>query len=215
MAGGAEPFSRIALVGFARMRAMAPEGCTPFAAGRRGMTLGEGAAFLVVESAEHAERRGAKAVARVGGLGLAADAHHPTTPRPDGSGMAAAMRNGLRAARLAADEVGWVSAHGTGTPLSDAAEARALHDVLGGRVPVSSIKGALGHSLGAATAVEAVVSVCVLRDGVLPPNTGITAADPELELDVVLTPRRLDRDWVLSCGYAFGGLDSALVLGRP
>lgn len=214
LAGGAEPFSRIALVGFARMRAMAPEGCTPFAAGRRGMTLGEGAAFLVVESAEHAERRGAKAVARVGGLGLAADAHHPTTPRPDGSGMAAAMRHGLRAAGLAADEVGWVSAHGTGTPLSDAAEARALHDVLGARPPVSSIKGALGHSLGAATAVEAVVSVCVLRDDVLPPNTGAAAVDPELGIDLVLTSRRLDRDWVMSCGYAFGGLDSALVLGR-
>lgn len=215
LAGGAEPFSRIALVGFARMRAMAPEGCTPFAAGRRGMTLGEGAAFLVVESAEHAERRGAKAVARVGGLGLAADAHHPTTPRPDGSGMAAAMRHGLRGAGLAADEVGWVSAHGTGTPLSDAAEARALHDVLGARPPVSSIKGALGHSLGAATAVEAVVSVCVLRDDVLPPNTGAAAVDPELGIDLVLTPRRLDRDWVMSCGYAFGGLDSALLLGRP
>ena len=129
--------------------------------------------------------------------------------------MAAAMRHGLRAAGLAADEVGWVSAHGTGTPLSDAAEARALHDVLGARPPVSSIKGALGHSLGAATAVEAVVSVCVLRDDVLPPNTGAAAVDPELGIDLVLTPRRLDRDWVMSCGYAFGGLDSALLLGRP
>lgn len=215
VAGGAEPFSRIALLGFARMRATAPTGCRPFAADRAGMTLGEGAAFTVIESADHAAARGAKPLALVGGLGLAADAHHPTAPREDGAGMAAAVRSALAEAGVAPGGIGWVSAHGTGTPRSDAAEALALASVFG-RVPVSSSKGALGHGLGAATAIEAVLSVCALRDGLLPPNVGGADPDPALDLDVVTEARQVDDlDWVLSCGYAFGGLDSALVLGRP
>jgi 3-oxoacyl-[acyl-carrier-protein] synthase II len=216
LAGGVEPFSRIAMLGFARMRAMAPDGCRPFAPARRGMTLGEGAAFVVVESREHAAARGAMPLARIGGLGLAADAHHPTAPREDGSGMAAAMRAGLKAAEVSPGDVGWVSAHGTGTPRSDSAEALALHEVFGPSVPpVSSAKGAIGHTLGAATAVEAVLSVLALRDGVLPPNGGVDACDEGLDLDVVLAARPSALYWVMSCGYAFGGLNSALLLGRP
>jgi 3-oxoacyl-[acyl-carrier-protein] synthase II len=216
LAGGVEPFSRIALVGFARMRAMAPDGCRPFAPARRGMTLGEGAAFVLVESREHAASRGATALARIGGLGLAADAHHPTAPREDGSGMAAAMRAGLKAADLSSGDIGWISAHGTGTPRSDAAEALALREVFGPTVaPVSSVKGALGHTLGAATAIEAVLSVLAMRDGVLPPNGGVETSDETLGLDVVLAARPSATDWVMSCGYAFGGLNSALLLGRP
>ena len=216
LAGGVEPFSRIAMLGFARMRAMAPDGCTPFAPARRGMTLGEGAAFVLVESAEHAAARGAVPLARIGGLGLAADAHHPTAPREDGSGMAAAMRAGLKAADLSPGDVGWVSAHGTGTPRSDTAEAHALHDVFGPSVPpVSSAKGMLGHTLGAATAIEAVLSVLAVRDGVLPPNGPVTEVDEALGLDVVVEARRADPRWVMSCGYAFGGLNSALLVGRP
>jgi 3-oxoacyl-[acyl-carrier-protein] synthase II len=217
VAGGVEPFSRIAMLGFARMRAMAPDGCRPFAPARRGMTLGEGAAFVVVESQAHAAARGATPLARIGGLGLAADAHHPTAPREDGSGMAAAMRAGLKAADVSPGDVGWVSAHGTGTPRSDTAEAAALREVFGPSVPpVSSAKGAVGHTLGAATAVEAVLAALALRDGVLPPNGGVAEADPELGLDVVVKARRRpDLAWVMSCGYAFGGLNSALLLGRP
>ena len=216
VAGGAEPLSRIALLGFARMRAVAPDGCRPFAADRNGMTLGEGAAFLVLESADHAADRGAKPVATVGALGLAADAHHPTAPLEDGSGMAAAMRAALSGTGIAPDEVGWVCAHGTGTPRSDAAEALALTGVFAGGVPVSSTKGALGHGLGAATAIEAALAVCALRDGVLPPNVAGLEPDPALGLDVVTAPRAVDDlAWVLNCGYAFGGLNSALLLERP
>ena len=212
VAGGVEPFSRIAMVGFARMRAMAPDGCAPFGLGRRGMTLGEGAGFVVLQRA--VDTWAARAV--VGGLGLSADAHHPTAPREDGSGMAAAMRSALAASDLAPADIGWVSAHGTGTPRSDAAESLALHTVFGDTPPpVSSIKGALGHALGAATALEAVVAVRSLEMRTLVPNTGVTQVDPALDVDVVLTPRELARlDWVLSCGYAFGGLNSALVFGR-
>ena len=227
LAGGVEPFSRLALLGFARMRATAPDRCRPFAAGRRGMMLGEAAAFLVVEAAEHAERRGAHVRAVVGSLGLAADAHHPTAPREDGSGMAAAMRAGLTSAGVQPADVGWVSAHGTGTPRSDAAEALALRSVFGADPPpVSSVKGAIGHSLGAATAVEAVLGVLALEARVLPPNTGLAPdgtgagdagaeVDPVIDLDVVRDARDVPAlSWVMSCGYAFGGLNSALLLGR-
>jgi 3-oxoacyl-[acyl-carrier-protein] synthase II len=152
----------------------------------------------------------------VGGLGLSADAHHATAPREDGSGMAAAMRAALTASDLAPRDIGWVSAHGTGTPRSDAAESLALHTVFGDTPPpVSSVKGALGHALGAATALEAVLSVRSLETRTLVPNAGVTQVDPTLDVDVVLSAREApELDWVLSCGYAFGGLNSALVLGR-
>jgi len=212
LAGGVEPFSRIAMVGFARMRAMAPDGCSPFGLGRRGMTLGEGAGFVVLQ--RRADAGSARAV--VAGLGLSADAHHPTAPREDGSGMAAAMRAALSASGLMPSDIGWVSAHGTGTPRSDAAESLALHTVFGDTPPpVSSVKGALGHALGAATALEAVLSVRSLEAGMLVPNAGVAQVDPALDVDVVVTAREAHGlDWVLSCGYAFGGLNSALVLGR-
>jgi 3-oxoacyl-[acyl-carrier-protein] synthase II len=211
VAGGVEPFSRLAMLGFARMRAMAPDGCAPFGRGRRGMTLGEGAGMLVLQRAADAERP----LAVVGALGLSADAHHPTAPREDGVHMAAAMRAGLDRTGLGPRDVGWVSAHGTGTPRSDAVEALSLGSVFPVAPPVSSIKGALGHTLGAATAIEAVVAVCALRDRVLPPNTGPADLDETLGVDVVSAPRPVrDLDWVMSCGFAFGGLNSALMLGR-
>jgi 3-oxoacyl-[acyl-carrier-protein] synthase II len=176
------------------------------------MTLGEGAGFVVLQ--RRADAGSARAV--VAGLGLSADAHHPTAPREDGSGMAAAMRAALSASGLMPSDIGWVSAHGTGTPRSDAAESLALHTVFGDTPPpVSSVKGALGHALGAATALEAVLSVRSLEAGMLVPNAGVAQVDPALDVDVVVTAREAHGlDWVLSCGYAFGGLNSALVLGR-
>lgn len=217
VAGGVEPFSRIALLGFARLRAMAQDRCRPFDAVRTGMQLGEAAAFVVVEDEGRAAARRAPVLAVVGGVGLSGDAHHPTSPRPDGSGMAAAMRAGLGAAGIASSEVGWVNAHGTGTVASDAAEARAIAETFGPHgVPVSSQKGAFGHCMGAATAVEAVVSVLAIGAGVVPPTAGLVQADPGLPVDVVGEVRpMLGRRWVLSCGFAFGGLNSALVLGPP
>jgi 3-oxoacyl-[acyl-carrier-protein] synthase II len=215
IAGGVEPFSRIALLGFARSRAMSSDLCRPFDQNRTGMQLGEAAAFLVLESERRALARGAEALAVVAGFGLSGDAFHPTAPREDGSGMAAAMRACLADARLS--DVGWVCAHGTGTVRSDAAEANALHHVFGDSPPpVSSVKGALGHSLGAATAVQAVVAVLALRHRVLPPNANLIRLDETLGLDVLSEPRPAPRlAGVLSCGYAFGGLNSALLLGAP
>lgn len=215
VAGGVEPFSRIAMLGFARSRAMSSDLCRPFDRNRSGMQLGEAAAFLVLESERRALARGAEPLATVAGFGLSGDAFHPTAPREDGSGMAAAMRACL--ADAGPSDVGWICAHGTGTARSDAAEANALHDVFGDNPPpVSSVKGALGHSLGAATAVQAVVAVLALRHRVLPPNANLDHVDETLRLDVLSEPRpapRLER--VLSCGYAFGGLNSALLVGAP
>lgn len=213
VAGGVEPFSRIAMLGFARMRAMAPEGCAPFGRDRRGMTLGEGAGFLVLR--RRRDTGDVPALATVGAIGLAADAHHPTAPREDGASMIAAMRAGLARTGLDPADVGWVSAHGTGTPRSDAVEAMALRTVFGDAPPVSSLKGAIGHTLGAATAIEAVVAVRALREEVLPPNTGTVDLDETLELDVVRSARHAPGlGWVMSCGFAFGGINSALLLGR-
>lgn len=216
LAGGIEPFSRIAMLGFARMRAMAPEGCSPFGRGRRGMTLGEGAGVLVLQRRSDVRAGGTGPLATVGSVGLTADAHHPTAPREDGEPIQAAMRAAMERTGVPPGQVGWISAHGTGTPRSDAVESLSLRAVFGDPPPVSSIKGALGHAMGAATAIEAVVSVCALRDRVVPPNTGVLEVDEALGLDVVGTARALpDISWVMSCGFAFGGLNSALLLGRP
>ncbi|MDQ3463388.1 MAG: beta-ketoacyl-[acyl-carrier-protein] synthase family protein [Actinomycetota bacterium] len=216
VAGGVEPFSRIAMVGFARLRAMSRDRCRPFDRNRRGMQLGEGAAFLVLERESAARRRGAPVRAVVGGLGLSGDAHHPTAPRPDGSGITAAMRQALELTGIGARDVGWINAHGTGTAQSDAAEARAVAAVFGVDDPpgVSSLKGAVGHCMGAATAVEAALSVIALGRRTLPPNVGLLDRDEELPIDVVTAARPSpDLRWVMNCGYAFGGLNSALLLG--
>ena len=186
VAGGVEPFSRIALLGFARSRAMSSDFCRPFDRARTGMQLGEASAFLVLEPEDRASARGVEPLAVVAGLGLSGDAFHPTAPREDGSGMAAAMAACLGPSR----DVGWVCAHGTATAKSDAAEARALHEVFGDAPPpVSSLKGALGHSLGAATAVQAVVAVLALRERMLPPNANLVDVDESLGLDVVESAR--------------------------
>ena len=215
IAGGVEPFSRIAMLGFARMRAMAPHGCAPFGRVRRGMTLGEGAGFLVLQRRTDADVAGARTLARIGSIGLASDAYHPTAPREDGTHMVAAMRSGLERTGLAPEDVGWVSAHGTGTQRSDAVEALSLRAVFGDPPPVSSVKGAIGHTLGAATAIEAALAVCALREGVLPPNAGADEIDDALEVDVVQSARPAPGlGWVMNCGFAFGGLNSALLLGR-
>ena len=217
VAGGVEPFSRIAMLGFARARAMSPNVCRPFDRSRDGMQLGEAAAFVVLEREGDARERGTVPRAVVAGLGLSGDAFHPTAPREDGSGMAAAMRASLADAGHAAADVGWVCAHGSGTIRSDAAEARALHTVFGDAPPpVSSIKGALGHSMGAATAVQAAVATLALTNGVIPPTATLVEPDESLALDLPTDPRAApELAWVMSCGFAFGGLNSALVLGLP
>ena len=214
LAGGAEPFSRLALVGFSRSRAMASDVCRPFDARRSGMLLGEGAAMFVLERAEQARARKAIPLAEVVSLGLSCDAHHPTAPLPDGSGMLRAMEAALEEAGVATNAVDWVNAHGSGTRASDAAEARALRDLFGSKLPtVSASKGALGHALGASSALE--LAVCV--QGLLEQTVPSTAGHETPESDGVActrAPMRRPLRWVLNNAFAFGGVNSSLLLRR-
>jgi 3-oxoacyl-[acyl-carrier-protein] synthase II len=219
LAIGCEAFSRLAFVGFSRMRAMSSDLCRPFSRGRPGLLLGEGAAGLLLETEAAARARGAEPLAFVDGFGLSCDAFHITGPRQDGAGAAAAMTQALRRSGIAPAEIDYLNAHGTGTALNDRMESVAIHKVFGDRaraVPVSSIKALIGHTLGAAGAIEAVASVLALRRGVIPPTWNFVEPDPECDIDCVPNePRPAKLIHVLSNSYAFGGNNSSLVLSSP
>lgn len=216
IAGGAEALCEFVVAGFACLRATTTTAVRPFDARRDGLALGEGAALVVVESAAHAARRGAPAAVEVAGHGLSADAVHMTAPARDGAGAARAMRAALADAGLAAEAIDVVSAHGTGTVFNDAMEMAAIPAALGtaaARVPVSGIKGAIGHTLAAAGAFEAVLCARILRDGLVPPTAGCEAPDPACGLDVVRgAPRAVDARVALSTSSAFAGNNAAIVL---
>jgi 3-oxoacyl-[acyl-carrier-protein] synthase II len=214
LAGGVEPFSRIAMTGFSRSRAMSEGTCRPFDQQRDGMLLGEGAAILVLERSSDAAARGMRPLAIVGALGLTCDAYHPTSPDPDGVGAAAAFRRAFATQGLEAGDIDWVCAHGTGTLLSDAAEAKALDTVFAkGAPPVSGIKGALGHSMGAATAIEAAICALAIDRQQLPPTIGLE--EPAFDLPFVRAPLSQPVRWAANAGFAFGGLNAVLLLGAP
>jgi 3-oxoacyl-[acyl-carrier-protein] synthase II len=187
-----------------------------FSTDRRGLLLGDGAAVVVLERRDRAAGRGARALAAVAGWGTASDAHHVCQPHPDGAGLAAAMRAALRRAGRGPADVGYLNAHGTGTRLNDVAEARAVRTVFGrhaGRLPVSSTKSSTGHTLEAAGAVEAVISLLALRHGRLPPTVGCTTPDPECDLDLVLGEARPAAvDHAMTVNSAFGGMNTAILL---
>jgi 3-oxoacyl-[acyl-carrier-protein] synthase II len=187
----------------------------PFSRQRDGMLHGDGAAVLVLESLHSARTRGAEVLARLRGWGMSADAHHPIQPDPAGRGMARAMRAALRIGRCSPDDISYVNAHGTGTPINDKAETAAVKEVFGTRaatVPVSSTKGATGHMLEATGAVEAAITVLSLRDQQIPPTAGFVGADPECDLDCVPNrSRKADLRYALSLNAAFGGANAALL----
>ncbi|MFD8594337.1 beta-ketoacyl-[acyl-carrier-protein] synthase family protein [Kitasatospora sp. NPDC059646] len=187
----------------------------PFDTRRNGFVLGDGSAVLVLESVEHAAARGAAGYAELLGWGSSTDAHHPTVPRPDGAGAADAMRAALANAGLAPSDIGYVNAHGTGTRLGDRAEAAALNAVFGEHRPaVSSTKGATGHLLGAAGAVEAAVTALAVARGLLPPTLNLDEPDPACDLDHVRgAARPAVLRAALSNAFAFGGHNTSLVLG--
>lgn len=218
LCGGVDAISEFVLSGFFSLRAHAKQPCRPFDRERNGLNLGEGAAFLLLESEEHARRRGQRVRAYLTGCGLSCDANHMTGPDRQGRGAARAMFAALRDAGLSPQAVDFVSAHGTATGFNDAMEARSLELLLGPRssvVPVNSIKGALGHTLGAAGAIEAVMAVRALEEGLIPPTAGLHARDPEIPLDVVTgAPRPGRLATVLSTSSGFGGVNAALILSR-
>ena len=216
VAGGADGFSKVALAGFSRMHAVAPEKCQPFDRNRKGMMVAEGAGFVILELEERARSRGANAYARVLGTGLGCDAFHLTAPNPDG--MAHVMRLALADAGLAPEDVDYISAHGTGTPVNDAAETAAVKTAFGAaayRTPVSSIKSMIGHTMGAASAIETVACCLALRHGFLPPTINYSEPDPLCDLDCVPNTARFQRiEIAMNNSFAFGGNNASLVLGR-
>ena len=216
VAGGVDAICRLTLNGFASLLAIDPEGCRPFDAARRGMSLGEGAAFLLLEREDEARARGAAPLAALSGAASTCDAYHATRPEPDGRGAEAAMRQALDAAGLSPDRVDYVNAHGTGTPDNDRAEGRALRRLFGAAPPaISSTKRVFGHTLGAAGAIEAAVCVAALTRGLLPGTAGLGEVDPACEVTPLRDPRDGRPRVCLSNSFGFGGNNCALVLSLP
>ena len=219
VAGGAEGLCMLTLAGFGALRATSPEACRPFDVDRKGLNLGEGAAVLILESEAHARARGARIYARFVGAGLSCDAHHMTAPHPEGAGALRAMQAALKDAQLGPEAVGYINAHGTGTPHNDAAESAAVRALLGARaaqVPISSIKSMVGHTLGAAGAIEAVASVVSLHQGFLPPTVNLQTPDPAFGLDLIMGEARAQRvQVVMSSSFAFGGNNAVLLFTQP
>jgi 3-oxoacyl-[acyl-carrier-protein] synthase II len=219
LAVGTDALCRLTFAGFDALQALDPDRCRPFDRARRGLSLGEGAGVLVLEDAEHARARGARARAILLGGGTATDAHHVTAPHPEGAGALAALRATIADARLAPEAVDYVNAHGTGTPQNDAVEVGVLRAALGprlARIPVSSTKSQVGHCLGAAGALEAVVTALALDEGIVPPTVSLREPDPAwADLDLVTTPgRRAPLGVALTSSYGFGGHNVTLALGR-
>ena len=220
--GGADAaVTPLTLAGFASMGALSrrnddpASASRPFDSARDGFVCGEGAATLVLEEAEAARRRGAAVLGELVGCGLTSDAHHKTAPHPEGDGAARAMRAALGEAGLSPDDVGYVNAHGTGTPLNDRVEALATTKVLGRGVAVSSTKSMTGHLLGAAGALEAAISLQALVTGLVPPTVNQVEPDPDCGLDYVPNQaRRLAVDVVMSNSFGFGGHNASLVFRR-
>jgi len=208
LVGGADSLCQMTLRGFRALGLLSDEPTRPFSRERRGINIGEGAAFALVERSGEGPR--------LLGAGESADAHHMSAPDPEGRGAQLAMQRALEDAGVAASEIGHVNAHGTGTRLNDAMEARAIRSVCGAADPiVVSTKGYVGHTLGAAGATEAVFALEALQGGWTPASVGCEPLDPEIELDIPAESRDVDLRLVLSNSFAFGGSNVSLVFGAP
>ncbi len=218
LAGGSDAFSRITFTGFARLGAVAPETCQPFDRLRKGMIPGEGAGVLVLEPFERARRRGARVYAEVGGYGLSCDAHHMTAAHPQGDGAERAMRQALADSRTNTEEVSYISAHGTGTATNDRLETIAVKRLFKDaayRIPISSVKSMLGHTMGAASAIEAAVCALAVFNDRVPPTINLNEPDPECDLDYVPNfARELRVNVAMNNAYAFGGNNASLILRK-
>jgi nodulation protein E len=211
--GGSEAMFTIGMLkAWEAMRVIAPDTCRPFSKDRRGMILGEGGAMMILEPMEAAKARGAKIYAEICGFGMTSDAHHLTQPAVHGPSRA--MKGALNEAGLAVEEIGYINAHGTGTPGNDPVETAAIREVFGTHadgIAVSSTKSLHGHALGAAGALEAVATVLALVNGILPPTANYNERDPECDLDYIPNQPRAKRvGAALSNSFAFGGLNAVI-----
>lgn len=216
IAGGADAFSRIAFMGFNRLLAMAPERCQPFDKNRKGMMLGEGAGILILERLGDAKRRNAPMYAELLGYGVSCDANHMTIPDTDG--VSRVMENALQDASLAPRDIGYINAHGTGTRANDRNECAAIRSVFGSHtdhLPVSSTKSIIGHTMGAASALEAIACVLAVAKDQLPPTINFEEPDPECDVDCVANiSRSHEVRAALNNSFAFGGNNASTVFGN-
>lgn len=218
IAGGVDELSETMFMMFNSFRSLAPECVQPFDKNRKGLMLSEGAAALVLESYDHARSRGAFIYGEVLGYGNSADAYHMTAPHPEGLGAVRSINGALRRSGLLAAEVDYINAHGTGTPINDVVETKAIRTVFGkyaDSIPVSSIKSMLGHTQGAASAIEAITCLLTIKHNIIPPNMNYEEPDPECCLNIVAnTPRRQKVDVALSNAFGFGGNISCVIFSK-
>ena len=218
IAGGVEPMCRITYAAFNALKSLDPEVCHPFDQNRAGLSLGEAAAIMILEPLEEALARGAKIHGEILGYGVTCDSFHMTAPDENASGAIRSMQAALRDSGLTSEDVDYINAHGTATPVNDAMETRAIKKVFGKRaysIPVSSTKAMTAHTLGAAGALEGIVSVLALEHGFIPPTINFREPDPACDLDYVTEgARKADLRVVLSNSFAFGGNNTTVIFGK-
>ncbi|MEW6067306.1 MAG: beta-ketoacyl-[acyl-carrier-protein] synthase family protein [Nitrospirota bacterium] len=215
-AGGSDPFSRIEFTGFNQLSAVAPEKCQPFDMNRKGMMVAEGAGILILESLENALERKANIYAEILGYGLSCDAQHMTQPSIEG--ISECIRKAIKETGINIEDVDYISAHGTGTPTNDKVECAAIKQVFGHRykeIPISSIKSMLGHTMGAASALEAIACALVIKNNIIPPTINFETPDPECDIDCVPNQARKHTvNIALNNAFAFGGNNACVVMKK-
>ena len=217
LTGGYDALSQLVFAGFDSLQALSPTRCRPFDAHRDGLALGEGAAVLMLETLEHAQRRGANILGEMAGYGAATDTHHLTQPHPQGDAAFATMTAACQSAGVTPEQIGYINAHGTGTPLNDSVEAAAINrwaGELAPRIPVSSTKSSVGHLLGAAGAVEVVICLMALREQWLPPTATLESPDPLCAFPVLQKPAIGRLEYALTNSFGFGGANATVVLRK-
>ena len=218
LVGGGELIPQTEFTHFHNLKSLAPERCQPFDKNRQGLMIGEGSGMMVMESMEFASRRGANIYAELMGYGMSSDGYHMTAPHPDGEGAIRAANLALTASGLSYKDIDYINAHGTGTPLNDKMETLAVKTVFKERakeIPCSSIKSMIGHTMGAASAIESVACCLTIRDGVVPPTINYETPDPECDIDCVPNKaRELKVKYVMNNSFAFGGNNVAIIFGK-
>ncbi len=214
LAGGADAFSYLSFTGFNQVGAVAPEKCQPFDKNRKGMVVGEGSGILMLEKLDMALKRKATIYAEILGYGLSCDAYHMTNPQADG--IVECLENALQEANIATDDVDYICAHGTGTKHNDKAECDAVNRVFSNKkIPMSSIKSMLGHTMGAASSIETIACCLAVKNDIIPPTINFETPDPECDIDCVPNrARKMQVNIALNNGFAFGGNNSCLVLKK-
>jgi 3-oxoacyl-[acyl-carrier-protein] synthase II len=217
LTGGYDALSQLVFAGFDSLQALSPTQCRPFDANRDGLALGEGAAIFALETLDSARSRGAKIIGEIAGYGACTDAHHLTQPHPDGDAALRSMTAACKSAGLSPADIGYVNAHGTGTPLNDSAEAAAINRWAGehaAALPVSSTKASIGHLLGASGAVEVAVCLMALRGQWLPPENVLQTPDPLCHFPIVSKPGTESLEYAMTNSFGFGGANASVILRR-